>query len=200
MIEEKDFQQRMKRIEDLVSKIESLADPVARANANELVQSLMELHGAGIERIMEITADAGEPGMTIIDRLGDDKLVSSLLLLYGLHPLDLETRLMQALDKVRPYLKSNGANVALRGIDDGVVRLTLEGGSHGCGSSTQTLKLAIEEAIYEAAPDITELRVEGVIQDQSGSGLVQLGSSVRHQREMLPAWEDAAELKSLETR
>lgn len=174
MTEEKDLQRQIQRIEELVGKIETLADPDAQANARELVQSLMDLHGAGIERMLEKIADSGPSGMQIIDDLARDALVSSLLLLYGLHPLDLETRVMQALDKVRPYLQSHGGNVELLGVDEGVLRLRLEGSCHGCASSAQTLKLAIEEAIYEAAPDVTGLQVDGVVQQQAASGLVKL--------------------------
>lgn len=174
MAEEKELQQRIQRIEELVGRIETLADPIARANAHELVQSLMDLHGAGIERMLEIVAETGQPGMGIIDKLADDKLVASLLLLYGLHPLDLDTRVMQALDKVRPYLQSHGGNVELLRVDEGEVRLRLQGSCHGCGSSAQTLKLAIEEALYEAAPDMTALHVEGVVQQQPPAGLVKL--------------------------
>jgi Fe-S cluster biogenesis protein NfuA len=123
--------------------------------------------------MLETIADAGEQGMEIIDKLAADKLVASLLLLYGLHPLDLETRVVQALDKVRPYLQSHGGSVELLGVEGGVLRLRLQGGGQGCGSSGEALKLALEEAIYEAAPDLAELRVERAEQ-QSPSGLVQL--------------------------
>jgi hypothetical protein len=75
----------------------------------ELVQSLMELHGTGIGRMMEIVAESGESGLDVIDGFGRDELVGGLLLLYGLHPIPLETRVRQALDKVRPYLQSHGA-------------------------------------------------------------------------------------------
>ncbi|MBI1762492.1 MAG: NifU family protein [Acidobacteria bacterium] len=168
----KDFQQRLQKIEQLVQTIESAADPRVRASAVELMQALMELHGAGIERMLEIVFEAG--GGEIIDRLADDELAASLLLLYGLHPLDLETRVLQALDKVRPYLRSHGGNVELIGIADAVVRLRLQGSCNGCASSALTLKLAIEEAIYEAAPDVTGLEVEGVVGDTPRSSLVQL--------------------------
>ena len=47
-------------------------------------------------------------------------------------------------------------------LHDGVVRLQLQGSCHGCPSSTQTLHGAIEAAIDEFAPDIAELKVEGV--------------------------------------
>ena len=176
-MEEREFQQRIQKIEALVRKIESLADADARTNALELFQLVMDLHGAGVERMMNITFDAGEAGRAIIDKLGQDDLVGSLLLLYGLHPLDLETRVMQVLDKLRPDLRSHGAQVELLGVHDGVVRLRLEQSAGGCGSSAQNLRAAVEEAIYEAAPDITALEVEGGVAQPFASGLVQLAGS-----------------------
>src|SRR5882762_4024962 len=107
-------------------------------------------------------------------------------MLYGLHPLDLETRVLKAVDKVRPYLKSHGGNVALLGIDDGVVRLQMEGNCNGCASSAMTMKLAIEEAIYEVAPDVAELLVEGVVQEQKPPALVPL-QIVRKQKDSFNA-------------
>jgi Fe-S cluster biogenesis protein NfuA len=173
--EEKEFQQRIQRIEALVHRIESLVDIEARTSALELFQSIMDLHGAGLERMLSIAFDAGGPGRAIIDKFSGDGLVSSLLLLYGLHPLDFETRVMQALDKVRPYLQSHGGNVSLLEIRDGAVRLKLEGSCHGCGSSAETLKQMIEQAIYDAAPDIMALEVQGVVEQQAAPKLVQLG-------------------------
>ena len=76
----------MQRIEELIGKIETVADPETRAVAVELVQSLMEFHGAGLERMMEIVADSGEPGNAVFESFARDSLVGSLLLLYGLHP------------------------------------------------------------------------------------------------------------------
>jgi Fe-S cluster biogenesis protein NfuA/nitrite reductase/ring-hydroxylating ferredoxin subunit len=162
MLEKKEVQQRLQRIESLVGSIESSADPVARSAAVDLTRTLMDLHGAGIERMMEMVFETGAAGGEIIDRFAQDDLVSSLLLLYGLHPLDIETRVSQALDKVRPYLRSHGGDVELLGIAEGVARLKMQGSCNGCASSALTLKLAIEEAIYDAAPDVTSLEVEGV--------------------------------------
>ena len=76
---------------------------------------MIELHGAGLERILDKLADAGDAGLALIDALAEDDLVGSILLLHGLHPLDLETRVRQALDKVRPLLRSHGGNVELLG-------------------------------------------------------------------------------------
>ncbi|MDX6446581.1 MAG: hypothetical protein QOH71_3655 [Blastocatellia bacterium] len=164
---------RVQRIEELIEKIDSVADPQLRGNAVELVQSLMELHGEGINRLLEIVA-ADQSGQAIIDTMGEDNLVGGLLMLYGLHPVAFETRVHQALEKVRPYLKSHGGNVELLAVEDGVVRLQMQGSCHGCPSSAMTLKLAIEEAIYEAAPDVAEILVDGVVEQPAAPALVTL--------------------------
>ncbi|MGI9168241.1 MAG: NifU family protein [Pyrinomonadaceae bacterium] len=143
----------------------------------ETVQALMEFHGAGLERLMKIVAEAGDAGYAVFDNFARDDLVGSLLLLYGLHPLPLETRVTKALDKVRPYLDSHGGNVELLGIADGVDRLRMQGSCKSCPSSAMTLKLAIEEGIYAAAPDVVAIEAEGVAEQPSATGFVQIGKS-----------------------
>jgi Fe-S cluster biogenesis protein NfuA len=165
------------QIEELIRRIENLPDPAARSSAIELVTALMEFHGASLERLMEIVAEAGDPGYSIFDKFAGDNVVGSLLLLYGLHPLSLESRVTQALDKVRPYLDSHGGNVELLGINEGVVRLRMRGSCKSCPSSSMTLKLAIEEAIYAAAPDIVSIEAEGVAEQPSQTGFVQIGKT-----------------------
>jgi Fe-S cluster biogenesis protein NfuA len=174
MFEEDDFQQQMRRVEGLIHQIKSAPDPNTRACALELTQSLMSLHGAALDRLLEIVAQSGEAGLAIIDDLGRDELVASLLLLYGLHPVDIETRVRQALDEARPYLHSHGGSVELLSLDDGVVRLRLQGSCHGCPSSAETLKQTLEQAIYRAAPDVAALEVEGLVAQAAANGFVQL--------------------------
>ncbi len=153
-----DFQQRLQSIERLLGEIEASADPSLRASVQELVQLVMDLHGAGIERMLELirSADGG-----IAQKLGRDDLVSSLLVLYGLHPLTLEQRVGQALDKVRLRLKARDGDVELLRIQDGAVRLRVTANGHGCGSTGQALREMVEEAVYQAAPDLTALTIEG---------------------------------------
>ena len=151
-------QQQFGRIEELIGRLEKTADPAACATARELVQVLMEIHGAGLERMMEITAETGAAGMEIIDRFGQDEAARTLLLLHGLHPLDLDTRIAEALEMVRPYLRSRDADVELIGITEGAVSVRLNGNAHGCTAST--LKSAIEEALYKEAPDLVSITIE----------------------------------------
>ena len=163
----------MQRIGGLVQEMESIADPAVRAATKGLVQSLMDLHGAALEKALDIVAEAGEPGMSIIDQLGRDSLVSSVLILYGLHPEDLESRVVRAVDRVRPQLRKQGCEVELLGVNAGAIRLRVETGSHTCGSTLKTVQAALEGAMYDAAPDFVSLVIEGLDETQA-SGFVAL--------------------------
>jgi Fe-S cluster biogenesis protein NfuA len=162
-MEDQPFAQRMQRIEALIQEAEQLPDPSAQTLARELVQALLELHGAGFSQVLGILERSGPAGRDCIEACAADGLVSSLLLLHGVHPLDMETRVQRALEKVRPYLRSHGGDVELLAIGDGAVRLRMQGSCNGCPSSAQTLKNAIEEAICEAAPDVIHIEVEGAV-------------------------------------
>lgn len=156
------------RIETLLTEVRARADGPVLDMTEELVRLLADVYGAGLERIVEILEE--EPtGFLVMGRLVDDELVASLLLLHDLHPVDVETRIEKALDKVRPYLGSHAGGVDFLGVDDaGIVHLRLEGNCNGCPSSTVTVKLAIERAIEEAAPEVTGIAVEGVVEAPKG--------------------------------
>jgi Fe-S cluster biogenesis protein NfuA len=171
--ENKDFRERVQRIDGLVQEIEAIADPALRAATKELVQSLMDLHGAALERTLEIVAAAGEPGMELIDKFGRDPMVSSVLVLYGLHPEDLDTRVLKALDRVKPQLRKQGCEVEILGLSEGAVRLRAQVGEHTCGSTAKTVQATLEGAIYDAAPDLASLTIEG-LDGKAASGFVAL--------------------------
>jgi Fe-S cluster biogenesis protein NfuA/nitrite reductase/ring-hydroxylating ferredoxin subunit len=161
------------RIEALLEEVEGLPAAV------ELVQGLLDLYGEGLGRIV-----ASDP--TLVARLDGDEVVTHLLLLHGLHPVPLQERVVGALDEVRPYLASHGGGVELLGVEEGVVRLRLQGSCDGCPSSTATLKLAIEDAIHKAAPDVEDVVAEGT--PKPAPGLLQIE---------MPSWADAGAIADL---
>ncbi len=150
------------RVQELTAQLEEVQDFQARAVADELVASIVQLYGAGLERIVEALDEPGATAAEVRERLVDDGVVASLLLIHGLYPVDLETRVREALDSVRPYMESHGGDVELIGLEEGVAHLRLVGHCKGCPASEATLELAIKKALEETAPDLEGLEVEGV--------------------------------------
>ena len=124
------------------------------------MRAVLDLHGAGLSRVLGHLEAAGEAGQAVLDVCARDEVVGGLLLLHDLHPLGVEARVRQALDDVRPQLRAHGGNVELLAVSGGVVRLRLVGNCHGCPSSAVTMRQTIEEAILGRAPDVTAVEVE----------------------------------------
>jgi Fe-S cluster biogenesis protein NfuA/nitrite reductase/ring-hydroxylating ferredoxin subunit len=150
------------RFQALTEALEELPDGHAREVAEDLIGTMVELYGEGLVRILDAIDGAGEAAAEIRARLVGDGVVASLLLIHDLYPVDLETRVEEALASVRPYLESHGGNVELLGVADGVARISLVGHCKTCPASAATLELAIKQAIDEAAPDLLGLEVEGI--------------------------------------
>jgi Fe-S cluster biogenesis protein NfuA len=147
------------RVEALLADLGRLADAATLAKADELVRTLVELYGAGLDRIMEIVTETA--AAETLHRLIADDLVSGLLVAHDLHPLTTAERVRAALDGVGTYLGKHDSGVELLGITPGgVVRLRLRGTGHGCRSSRSTVTGAIERAIMAAAPEVSGVDVE----------------------------------------
>ena len=163
----REFQSHTERIEQMVERVSELADAGARATALELLQAVMDLHGAAFSRIVEVL-DASESGRASLARLGSDPLICGMLVLYGVHPLALEERIAGAVASAAPQLRKKGGTAELLGIDDTTVRVRIQSSGHGCGSSVDALKETVEQAIREAAPEVVGVVVEGVPSTASG--------------------------------
>ena len=158
-------EERVRRIEDLVRRVDAISHPESRHTAQALMEAVLELHGAGLERMMDIVFETGESGKMAIRRLAGDDLVASLLILHGLHPDDMETRVIHALGKAH-------GKAELMGVFEGVVRVRLTGG--GCG-----LKEAVEASVREAVPDAKEIIVEESAPVNGFVPLTSIGNATR---------------------
>jgi hypothetical protein len=171
--EDKDFQKRVQRIGGLVHELDAIVDPAASSACKALVQSLMELHGQALERMLDVVFQSANAGTPLIDELGQDPLVSSLLILYGLHPEDLQTRVQRKIEQLGSKLSKMGAAARLVSVNGGDLRLHASVEGHGCGSTAKTVRAMLEEATYEAAPDLISLVIEG-LEEPAASGFVGL--------------------------
>ncbi|GAC1524833.1 MAG: NifU family protein [Chloroflexota bacterium] len=201
MQEDRDLIERVSRVEGLLADIESFPDPAVHAKAREIVESLLVIYGEGLNRMLTLVWDHvdRDTGTRVFQALIQDDLVEHLLLLHDLHPVPVEERVALALEKVRPYLASHGGNVELIGVDNGVARLRMQGSCNGCPSSTVTLKLAIEEAVRKAAPDLERIEAEGVAEPTSRPiAFVPTADLLRKKPAPAgPAWTDVGPLPDL---
>lgn len=163
-LDAREFHARLQRLETLLHEVEHWTDPAAQAHLREIVQTILDMHRAGLERMLERLDEA------VLDACAGDGVVAGMLLLHDLHPLDLEARVRLALEEVRPALHRHGGDVELLEVRDGVVRLRLEGNCHGCPSSSATMRQTVEEAIVGKAPDALAVEVEGLVEEVSTNG------------------------------
>jgi hypothetical protein len=137
--------ERIEQIEALIRRIEISADPDTMAGVRELVEAILEYHGAGFERTLDIVRQSSG-GDAAVREIARDALTGSLLLLYGLHPEDFDTRVRRAIDTI--------PGVLLTGLTDGVVRLR--------ATSAETSREAVEQILYSAAPEVAGVEIEGL--------------------------------------
>ena len=193
ILRDKELQRRVGHVESLVQKLDSIEDPDARGSAVEAIRALLQLHGDCLDRVMRTVVGSPAAGAELVEQLGQDDLVSCVLMLHGLHPVPLETRVEKALVKVRPYMDSHGGNVALVEIEGGVVHLRLEGSCHGCGSSAMTMRYAVEDAIMEYAPDVVRIITDGVEEPPAESAFIPLSSFEKPNGNGTGGWHEVRE-------
>ena len=169
------------RIDTLLDELGQSVPAPALERVEDLVQCVMALYGEGLGRVVGSLDDA------TLRRLADDEVVGNLLVLHDLHPDDVDTRVQQALERVRPYLGSHAGGVSLSGVDErGVVHLRLEGSCDGCPSSSLTVRSAIEDAILVAAPDVVAVEAEGMV--ETGPSLLQIAPFRPHDEPDPSGW------------
>jgi Fe-S cluster biogenesis protein NfuA/nitrite reductase/ring-hydroxylating ferredoxin subunit len=146
------------RIDVLLDEVQRRVEPEVTDKVEELVRAVLSLHGAGLEQLLARLDESQVRGVL------EDDLVAGMLLLHDLHPDDVATRIQAALDSVRPYLGSHAGGIDYLGIDDeGIVHLRLQGSCEGCPGSTATVRLTVENAVLDAAPEAVAVDVEGMV-------------------------------------
>jgi Fe-S cluster biogenesis protein NfuA len=135
----------IERIAELVEQLEAGTDPASKALSKELLQGVMELHAAGLGRLLDLTRASGAPGEALVERFARDPTVRTLLLLHDLHPWDAATR-------VREALRTHEGKVEILRVDDSSAHVRVDGPT--------SLARTIEDALREAAPDVDSIVVE----------------------------------------
>jgi Fe-S cluster biogenesis protein NfuA len=156
-----EFQAHAEQVERLVEQVSGLKVDDARTAALDLMQALMDLHGAGLTRIVDLLGES-ESSRKSLAKLGEDPMVCGLMVLYGIHPVSLDDRIKNAVDKARLQVQKQGGRVELLEVSDGLVRVSISSTGNGCHSSPDALKQIVEQSIREAAPEVIDVMADGV--------------------------------------
>lgn len=157
----------------LLEAVEHHPDEEFRERVMELVQAVIALHHTAFHRIVDILS-ARDDGEQLIAEITADEHVQAVLMVQGLMPADLETRVLEALDQARDELEKHGADAELVSLENGVARLRLVGGPASANVSTATLKAIIEHALFAAAPDLVRVGYEDTVAAPTPQRLVQI--------------------------
>jgi len=67
---------------------------------------------------------------------------------------ELQARVQQVLDTIRPHVQADGGDIELVDIVDGVVQIRLAGSCVGCMYSMMTLQAGVERMLKEQVPEV----------------------------------------------
>lgn len=162
-----ELQRAMARIGELVEELERVPDIATRERARALLQTVLDVHRAGLARLLELVSANGP-----IEALAGDESVALLLSLHGLHPESVEARVRAAIGELAPRFLEQGVAVELTSVTDEALRVRLR--TAGTLRADEAgLRAALEAAIRASAPEIAEVHIDGL--DKSDVPVTRLG-------------------------
>ncbi len=160
MADESKLRERMQRIGDLVRRLETAADPAVKLQVHELLQTVLDLHGEAFGRTLERLVVSDATGADVLDAISTDPVVSSVLILHGLHPVSFPARVRAALENARAALRGHGAIAELESGDLPEVRVRVRGVTDA--HTARAVRTLLEDELYGAAPDAVSLSLPGL--------------------------------------
>jgi hypothetical protein len=145
MWEQREVRDRVGHIEAVLADLESWQDSPGGAAGLAAARELVDLYGEALDRIVRHFARVNPE---LPRELADDELVGHLMLVHDLHPVDVATRVRDALAR----LSTPHTTAELVEMDGTRAQVRVTAG--GCGSSTDDLREAMEAAVRAAAPEI----------------------------------------------
>lgn len=146
------FAARAARIASAGRAVDALA-PEDRDAARRLVAAV-ESHHAAVLRAVVTRLRADDHGSELLFGIVEDPEVYASLVKAGIVRPTLAMRAVQVLDGIRPHLQSHNGDVELVRIEEGVAYVRLLGACQGCGSSTETLRDSVAEALLAHLPEL----------------------------------------------
>jgi hypothetical protein len=140
-------------IEHILAEIERIADPSMKSLVRELVASILDLHAAGLRRMLEIVS-AAHPDGSVGNAFEQDVLVRALLTLHDLSTLPPPQRIRRALEELQPYLRQTGATATLLRLEEDAVQVQLSVPGNADEAAVEHVRRRIELALMESVPAV----------------------------------------------
>lgn len=71
--------------------------------------------------------------------------------------MTVEEKIIEVINKLRPYLQNDGGNIIYKRFEDGVVYVSLTGACSHCPMSDETLSQGIEYALTSEIPEVIKV-------------------------------------------
>ena len=154
-------------IEALIRELQRVPNGEAQLIAAKLFQKVLRFHRLGLEQLLRLAQ--AEFGDRFVETLANDPTIRNLLLLHGLHPTNIETRVRTALQEVEPYWRAAGYDIERLEFANGGLNLRFRK-TNATEGPALALRSLIENSIINAAPDLDHLAIEGLHGDEPLSG------------------------------
>ncbi len=186
VIEERDTDELLGQLSSLVAELEEYPDTEVREKALDVVQIILKLHGEALRRVLA-TFESLPMKSEVYARMLKDEVIRAILTIHDLLPEELATRVAKAIEELRPFLISQGCDVKLLGVDDGLARLRLMRNGKGA-PPLAALKLEIEKVLDVAAPDLLGIEIEGMAEqvEATAKAAARLGAIIAPPRDGTP--------------
>lgn len=79
-------------------------------------------------------------------------------LVRGMNKTDTELKIISIIDRIKPFIISDGGNIEFVKYEDNIVYISLSGACRDCAMIDFTLKDGIEELIINEIPEVIEVR------------------------------------------
>jgi hypothetical protein len=138
-------------IGELLEELHDIVDPEAWCRVEQVLHRLVRLYGTGLAHTLDHARSAGADER-FDALLTDDTLLSSLLVVHGLHPLTTEERILRALAALRDRLEASADDLVLVGVERGVAHLH-------ANPAIAELTGDIRRLVEAVAPEITSIQI-----------------------------------------
>ncbi|MCX7782638.1 MAG: NifU family protein [Meiothermus sp.] len=152
---EPDFETLAAAVDKAMERVGQLPEE-SREVATKLKEALEALNAQALTTLVRLLRQDPRGEELLYEAL-DRPEVYQLFLSHGIIKPSLESRVAQALELVRPYVRSHGGDVELVEVQGDTAYVRLHGSCTGCSMSAQTLKNGVESAITGRVPEIRRI-------------------------------------------